>query len=54
MTIEEAPDRAGRETGPVLAFEQVGEFDQRDVNLRLDRAQDHLTLNFNTAFEKAV
>ena len=41
VAVEEAPDRAGRETGAMLAPEQVRHLDQRDVHLRIDRRQDH-------------
>jgi hypothetical protein len=47
MTIEEAPDRAGRKRRAVLAAEQRGQFDQRDVHLRLDRSQDHVAVGLN-------
>jgi hypothetical protein len=47
MTIEEAPDRAGRKRGAVLAAEQRGQFDQRDVHFRLNRSQDYIAVGLN-------
>jgi len=47
MAVEEAPDRAGRERGAVLAAQQLGQLDQRDVHLGLDRRQDHVTVSLN-------
>jgi hypothetical protein len=47
MAIEEAPDRTGRKRGAVLVAEQIGEFDQRDVHLGLDRSQDHAAVGLD-------
>ena len=47
MTIEEAPDRAGRERGAVLAIEQFGKFDQGDVHFGLNGSQDHFAIRFD-------
>ena len=40
MAIEKAPDCAGRERDAVLTAEQLGELDERDVHLGLDRSED--------------
>jgi hypothetical protein len=40
-SIEEAPDRARCEPLAVLALQQFGEFDQRDVHLPIKRGKDH-------------
>jgi hypothetical protein len=40
VAIEKPPDRAGRERRAVFAAQHVGQFDQRYVHLRLDRAED--------------
>ncbi len=47
MAIEKTPDRAGRERGAVLAMEQRGDLDQRDVHLGFDRRQDHVAIRLD-------
>jgi hypothetical protein len=47
MAVKEAPDRAGCERDAVLATEQVGEFDQGDVHLRLDGSQDYVAIRLD-------
>jgi hypothetical protein len=47
MAIEEAPDRTGGKRGAVLVAEQIGEFDQRDVHLGLDRGKDHAAIRLD-------
>ena len=44
MAVKEAPDRAGCERDAVLATEQVGEFDQGDVHLRLDGSENYVAI----------
>ncbi len=46
MAVEEAPDRAGRERGAMLA-EQFGQLDQGDVYFGLDRRQDHVAIGLD-------
>jgi hypothetical protein len=47
MAVEESPHRAGREAGAVLAPQQLAQFDQRDIRLRLDRGQDHVAIGLD-------
>jgi hypothetical protein len=47
MAVKKPPDRAGRERSTKLAAEQFAQFDQRDINLGLDRGQDHVAVGFD-------
>jgi hypothetical protein len=42
VTVEKAPDRAGREGRAMPRAQQIGQLDQDDVLLRLNRDQDHV------------
>ena len=47
MAVEEAPHCAGRERRAVLDAQQIGQLDQANVLLRLDRIQDHVAQSLN-------
>lgn len=49
MTIEKAPDRAGRKQRPVLCPQQFRQFDKGDIHLLLNRFEDHITIGFDPA-----
>jgi hypothetical protein len=46
MTIEKPPNGAGRHMQPML-LQQIDQFDQCDVDLELDGAEDHVPICFN-------
>src|SRR4051794_5152951 len=54
MAVKEAPDRAGGERDAVLATEQVGEFDQGDVHLRLEGSQDYVAIRLDVVERRSV
>jgi hypothetical protein len=47
VAVKEAPDRAGREGGIMIAAKHVGQFDEGDVHLRVNRAQDHIPISLD-------
>lgn len=47
MTVEKTPDRARREQRSMFRPQHLGQFDKGDVDLALDRRQDHVAIRFN-------
>jgi hypothetical protein len=47
MAVEEPPDRAGRERGPMLVAEQITQLNQRDIHFGFDCCQDHVPVGFD-------
>jgi hypothetical protein len=47
MAIEKAPDRARREGYAVPPQQQISQLNQRDVDLSVDRRQDHLPVGLD-------
>jgi hypothetical protein len=44
VAVKEAPDRAGREGGTMIAAQHIGQFNEGDVHLRVDRTQDNIPI----------
>jgi hypothetical protein len=44
VAIKETPDRAGREAGAMITAQHLGQLNEGDVHLRVNRAQDDIPI----------
>jgi hypothetical protein len=47
VAVKEAPDRAGRKGGAMIAVKHFCQFNQGDVHLRVNRTQDHIPISLD-------
>jgi hypothetical protein len=47
VAIEKPPDRAGCELNPMLAAQQLGNLNQADVDLGVDRVEDNVVIGLD-------